>query len=192
MSVEENVYLSLARKVLSQISGVFGSMHQQGSAKHQEVFRMELVRHLDAAELQQVPLEHLISFGTTLQCMEGVGEVLAEVTLALISKSAEEGLRNSLTPPLVRSYYSYCLLFNIGTYIYVFLSYIVQVCVSVYRNIWLYFNPLWGFLKSSVETYFLKLDFFCLFICHVNLGDFVEAGLALYLAVIAFDVFSRF
>ena len=53
--------------------------------------------------------------------MEGVGEVLAEVTLALISKSAE-GLRNSLTPPLVRSYYSYCLLFNIGMYIYVFFA----------------------------------------------------------------------
>ena len=122
MLVEEHVYLSLARKVLSQISGVFGNMHQEGSAKHQEVFRMELVRHLDAAELQQVPLAHVISFFTTLQYMEGVREVLAEVTLALISKSGEEGLRNSLTTPLVRSYYSYCLLFNIGMYIYVFFA----------------------------------------------------------------------
>lgn len=120
MSVEEHVYLSQARKILSQISGVFGNIHQQGSAQHQDVFREELVRHLDAAELQQVPLAHLISFVTTLQCMEGVEVVLAEVTLALISKSAEEGLRNSLTTPLVRSYYSYCLLFNIGMYIYVF------------------------------------------------------------------------
>ena len=120
MSVEEHVYLSQARKILSQISGVFGNIHQQGSAQHQDVFREELVRHLDAAELQQVPLAHLISFVTTLPCVEGVGEVLAEVTLALISKSAEEGLRNSLTTPLVRSYYSYFLLFNIGMYIYVF------------------------------------------------------------------------
>ena len=73
-----------------------------------------------------------------------------------------------------------------------FLFYIVQVCLSVYRKIWLYFNPLWGILKSSVETYFLKLDFFCLLSCHVHLGDFFEAGLALFLAVVAFDVFSRF
>ena len=43
------------------------------------------------------------------------------------------------------------------------------------------FNPLWGFLISSVETYFFKRDFFCLLNCHVLLGDFVEAGLALFL-----------
>ena len=57
----------------------------------------------------------------------------------------------------------------------------MQVCLSVYRKIWLYFNPLWGFLKSSVETYFLQRDFFCLLSCHVHLEDFVEACLALFL-----------
>ena len=50
MSVEEHIYLSQARKILSRISGVFGTIHQQGSAMHQDVFREELVRHLDAAE----------------------------------------------------------------------------------------------------------------------------------------------
>ena len=74
MSVEEHIYLSQARKALSQISGVFGNIHQQGSAKHQDVFREELVRHLDAAELQQVPLANLTSFVATLNVWKESGK----------------------------------------------------------------------------------------------------------------------
>ena len=85
-----------------QATDVFASIQQQGSVKHQSAFRIELVKRLDAAERQQVPLAQFESFLITLRCMEGVGDLLAELTLGLISKSAEEGLRTKLVTNQVR------------------------------------------------------------------------------------------
>ena len=106
MPSDEHVILSQARKILAQITGVFASIQQLGSLKHQEAVRVELVKHLDAAERQKVPLADLISFVTTLQCKKGVEELLADLALGLISKSSEEGLCKYATNLVVRSYFT--------------------------------------------------------------------------------------
>ena len=106
MSLDEHVILSQARKTLAQLTGVFASIQQLGSLKHQEAVRVELVKHLDVAERQKVPLADFISFVTTLQCTEGIQELLADLTLGLISKSSEEGLCKCATKLVVRYYYS--------------------------------------------------------------------------------------
>ena len=106
MPLDEHVALSQARKILAQITGVFASIQQLGSPKHQEAVRLELVKHLDAAERQKVPLADLISFVTTLQCKEGVQELLAYLTLGLISKSSEESLCKCVAKLVVRYYYT--------------------------------------------------------------------------------------
>ena len=62
MSTVESVILSQARIILLQVTDVFASIQQEGSVKHQSAFRIELVKHLDAAERQQVPLAQLKSF----------------------------------------------------------------------------------------------------------------------------------
>ena len=86
MPIEEHFFLSQARKIFGEVNDVFASIQQQGSVKHQSAFRIELVKHLNAAERQQMLLAQLVSFLTTLRCTEGVGDLLAKVTLGLISK----------------------------------------------------------------------------------------------------------
>ena len=84
MSTEEHVTFPQARILLGQVTDVFASIQQLGSVKHQSAFRIELVKHLEAAECQQVPLAQLVSFLSTLRCTECAGDLLAEVTLGLI------------------------------------------------------------------------------------------------------------
>ena len=92
MSTKEHIILSQLRIILGQVNHFFASIQQQGSVEHQSAFRIELVKHLDDAERQQVPVKQLILFCKTLRCMEGVGDLLAEVTLGLIFKLSDEGL----------------------------------------------------------------------------------------------------
>ena len=106
MSPTEYYLLSRAREILVEFQDVFASNHTQGSVQHQSAFRSALVNHLDAAERQLVHVAQLISFLKTLRGTEGIGDVLAEVTLGLISKSMEEGLRTKLVATQVSYQYS--------------------------------------------------------------------------------------
>ena len=120
MSTTEYYLLSRAREILAEVQDVFASSQQEGSVMHQKAFRSALVNHLDAAERQQVPLKQLISFLKTLRGTEGVGDVLSEVTLGLISKSMEEGLRTTPVTTQVRyQYSSYSAFSPVHTYIHI-------------------------------------------------------------------------
>ena len=95
MPTGEHLILSQARKILGQVTDVFASIQQQGSVKHKSAFRIELLKHLEMVpSVSRCLFTAYIIFNNS--GTEGVGDLLAEVTLGPISKSAEEGLRTKL------------------------------------------------------------------------------------------------